>query len=698
MSNHPTEARADAPEAYAADSNHEPGLVRVDPWLAPHTEAIRQRTRRVGETLAAFGETGGLTGEISTGHRYFGFNRGESHGEPGIRYREWAPGARSLRLIGDFNSWNRDSHPMARDEFGVWHLFLSDALYGGRIGHDAPVKVHVVGADGSRRDRVPAYARRVVADPRTHDYTARIWLPETVGREYAFGHPSPTLPGGEGLRIYEAHVGMAQEAGKVGSFDEFRETVLPRIAALGYNAVQLMAIQEHPYYASFGYHVSSFFAVSSRFGTPEELKRLVDEAHRHGILVFLDLVHSHAVKNINEGLNRFDGTDGPYFHAGSRGQHPAWDSLLFDYGTYEVRRFLLSNVRYWLEEFRFDGFRFDGVTSMLYHDHGLERSFSSYADYFPPHTEEDAVLYLQLANLLAHTVRPGAITIAEDVSGMAGIARPVAEGGVGFDYRLAMGVPDFWIKLVTDRRDEDWNIGEIYRTLINRRWTEKHVGYAESHDQALVGDKTLAFRLMDQEMYWNMGRDSESLVVDRGIALLKLIRLTTFTLSGEGYLNFMGNEFGHPEWVDFPREGNNESFQHARRQWSLADNDGLRYAGLAVFDAALQSLDRRYHLLPDPLVEELLINEGDKVLIFRRGPLVFAVNFHPTESYTGYRIPVPDPVDYDLTLDTDAVAFGGHGRVEPGTQFARHPEPFGGRGQSVYLYLPSRTALVLAPA
>ncbi len=680
-----------------SDEGGVPGLVRVDSWLAPFTDAIRERIRRANETLASFGDSGGLTGDISTGHRYFGFNRGESVGEPGVWYREWAPGAQSLHLIGDFNQWDRDAHPLVRDEYGTWSLFASDTAGATRIAHDAPVKVHVVGADGSRRDRIPAYARRVVSDLRTHDFTARVWLPESAGAGYSFRNATPSRPDGQGLRIYEAHVGMAQEAGKIGSFDEFRTAVLPRIAALGYNAVQLMAIQEHPYYASFGYHVSSFFAVSSRFGTPESLKRLIDEAHGLGIMVFLDLVHSHAVKNINEGLNRFDGTDDQYFHAGERGQHPAWDSLLFDYGKYEVRRFLLSNVRFWLEEFRFDGFRFDGVTSMLYHDHGLIAPFASYADYFPPRTEEDAVLYLQLANELAHVVRPGVITIAEDVSGMAGIARPVSEGGVGFDYRLAMGIPDFWVKLVKERRDEDWDIGEIYRTLVNRRWSEKHIGYVESHDQALVGDKTLAFRLMDAEMYRNMGRESKSLVIDRGIALLKLIRLATFALAGEGYLNFMGNEFGHPEWVDFPREGNQNSFGHARRQWSLADRDDLRYGGLQNFDAALQLLDAHFNLLPDPLIEQLALNEGDKVLVFRRGPLVFAMNFHPTESFAGYRIPVPDPGDYMLILDTDREAFGGFARVDPDTVCPLHPGWFNGRGQSVYLYLPARTALVLAP-
>ena len=672
-------------------NNEMPGLVQNDPWLAPFADAIRERMRRIEVALADL-KPGGITGDISTGHHYFGFTRGQWHSEPGVWYREWAPGAKSLHLIGDFNRWNRDAHPLARGENGVWKIFLP----GETLAHESRIKVHVVGADDSRRDRIPAYARRVVVDNANGDFAAQVWLPETVGAEYVFQNATPVPAPRDGLRVYEAHVGMAQETQTVGSYDAFRETVLPRIAVLGYNAVQLMAVQEHPYYASFGYHVSSFFAASSRFGTPEDLKRLIDAAHGLGIRVLLDLVHSHAVKNINEGLNDFDGTGHQYFHADKRGQHPAWDSLLFDYGKPEVRQFLLSNVRFWLDAYRFDGFRFDGVTSMLYHDHGLERAFSSYADYFPPHTEEDAVLYLSLANTLAHTVAPGAVTVAEDVSGMAGIARPVTEGGLGFDYRLAMGIPDFWTRLVQEKRDEDWNVREIYQTLVNRRWSEKHLSYVESHDQALVGDKTLAFRLMDSAMYYHMGKNDNNIIVDRGIALLKLIRLVTFALGGDGYLNFMGNEFGHPEWVDFPRAGNNESYAYARRQWSLADNPALRYADLNAFDAALQALDKQYHLLSDPLVQELAINEGDHVMIFRRGALVFAANFHPSQSYTGYRIPVPDRADYDLVLDTDALRFGGHGRITS-PRYPVQTGDFGGREQSVFLYLPSRTALVLAP-
>lgn len=667
------------------------GLVALDPWLEPFSHPLRERHARYQSMRSRIEADGGLLGPVSLGHHYFGFTRGEQDGQPGVWYREWAPGAQQLHLIGDFNGWDRSRHPLTRGEYGVWGVFLPDAEYSHVLTHGSRVKVHVTMGEGGM-DRIPAYARRVVQDPATDDFTAQIWLPPTP---YAFANASPAPP--SGLRIYEAHVGMAPEEGRVGSFDEFTVQTLPRIAALGYNAIQLMAVMEHPYYGSFGYHVSSFFAVSSRFGTPEDLKRLIDEAHGRGIVVLLDIIHSHAVKNTQEGLNKFDGTDFQYFHAGERGDHAAWDSLVFDYAKPEVQRFLLSDVRFWLEEFRFDGLRFDGVTSMVYRDHGLARTFTSYDDYFGGNIDDDAVTYLQLANELAHTVRPGAITIAEDVSGMPGMARPVDEGGMGFDYRLAMGVPDFWIELVKGRADEAWSLGEIYRRLLDRRPGEKHVGYVESHDQSLVGDKTLAFQLMDQDMYWNMGNDSGSIVVDRGVALHKMIRLLTFSLAGEAWLNFIGNEFGHPEWVDFPREGNGFSYAHSRRQWSLADNPDLRYHGLNEFDRALQELDERFHLLSDPFIEQLALHEDTKQLVYRRGPLVFALNFHSTESYADLRIPIPEAEDYRVVLNTDEMRFAGPGRSQSGTDSPMQSVPMYGREQSLQIYLPSRSAQVLAP-
>ncbi len=673
-------------------------LIQQDPYLEPHRAILRARHAHLQQLIRQLAPDGNLLGPITLGHEFFGLTRGTHGNKQGTWYREWAPGADYLALIGDFNQWDRGANPATRGPFGDWSLFLPDDSFADRLTHGSRVKVHVANNRGYAMDRIPAYIRRVVQE-QDHSF-AGIHIDPMQANAYAWQHhdPDPTQVAG-GLRIYEAHVGMSSEEGRVATFNEFRENVLPRIVALGYNAVQLMAVQEHPYYGSFGYHVSNLFAVSSRFGTPDDLKALVDAAHGFGLRVIMDIVHSHMVKNTAEGLRGFDGTDHQYFHAGPRGEHSAWDSMCYDYSKYEVLRLLLSNVRFWLEEYRFDGFRFDGVTSMLYRDHGLGTSFSNYDQYFGPNADGDAIAYLTLANTVAHAVKPSAITIAEDVSGMPGLARLGEEGGIGFDYRLAMGVPDNWIKLLKEKRDEDWHLGDLYATLLNRRWNEKHIGYAESHDQAMVGDKTLAMWLMDQELYTGMSALHEkSPVIDRGLALHKMIRLITFSLAGEGYLNFMGNEFGHPEWIDFPRPGNNFSYHYARRQWSLVDAEHLRYKGLNAFDAAMQQLDAEHDLLEDKLIEQLAVHEDTRQLVYRRGPLVFAFNFHPTESYPGLRVPVPDQTDYRLLLSTEAERFDGPGHVDPATTYVWKPEPMYGRSQSVQIYLPARSALVLGPA
>ena len=667
------------------------GLIALDPWLGPYAPALRHRYNNYRTILGRIVESFGSLAGISNGHEYFGLNRSERRGQPGVWYREWAPGAHALHLTGDFNGWDRESHPLARDEFGVWSIFLPDEPYAAKLVHASRVKVHVVAANGVF-DRVPAYIRRVVQDKPTEAFIGEHWCPP---EPFRWAHGVPAIEGA--LRVYEAHVGMAAEAEKIGTYREFAENVLPRIADLGYNAVQLMAVMEHPYYGSFGYHVSSFYAPSSRFGTPEDLKALIDTAHGLGLRVLLDLIHSHSVKNIHDGLNQFDGTDHQYFHAGARGRHDVWDSLIFDYGKMEVLRFLLSNIRYWLQEYRFDGFRFDGITAMMYLHRGLGGGFRSYDDYLINNIDEDAIVYLQLANQLAHEIRPDVITIAEDASGMVGLARPVDEGGLGFDYRLAMGIPDYWIKVLRGSRDEDWSMGDIYHMLLNRREGEKHIAYAESHDQALVGDKTIAFWLMDADMYWHMDTGSRNPVIDRGIALHKMIRLVSFALGGDGYLNFMGNEFGHPEWVDFPREGNNFSYKYARRQWSLVDHPNLRYRCLNNFDQAMQALERRYRVIADPLIEALHVDDGQKMLVFRRGPLVFVFNFHPDASYVDYRFGVPDPTDYEVVLNTDDREFGAFGRIPPNQVYPMQKEPCYGRDQSIQLYVPARTAQVLAP-
>jgi 1,4-alpha-glucan branching enzyme len=654
-----------------------PLLVENDPWLKPHEEAIQRRIARFHEALADVNQRTGSLSSYATGHQYIGI-----HFHPKTRtwtVREWAPQAKAVYLIGDFNGWNRESHPLVLDNGGVWQLKLPETA----LSHGQRVKLHIIGADHSRRDRIPACIRRAVQEQGTNDYSGQIWSPsEAYPWRHEFDPASIRTP-----FIYEAHVGMAGEEGRVHTYREFADHIIPRIKDCGYNTIQLMAIQEHPYYGSFGYHVSSFFAPSSRFGTPDDLKYLVDTAHGAGLAVLLDLVHSHAVKNVAEGLNDFDGSGSLYFHSGERGDHSQWDSKCFDYGRPEVRQFLLSNVRWWLEEFRFDGFRFDGVTSMLYHSHG-NKAFTTYDDYFGSDVEEDAIVYFQLATTLCHRLKPGAMIVAEDMSGMPGLCRPVEEGGIGFTHRLGMGLPDYWIKLLKEVPDEQWDLGAIWGVMTNRRTGEATIAYAESHDQALVGDKTLAFRLMDQEMYWHMGKGDSDPVIERGIALHKIIRLVTLAFGGEGWLNFMGNEFGHPEWVDFPREGNGWSYQHCRRQWSLGDNPDLKYEWLGAFDRTLVQWATESGVLGAPEASLLNIDASNQVLCAERGGFVFVINLSVDRSLPDYELPVKEGGDYRLVLDTDATEFGGQGRLD-----RRIVYPVNAEGK-LTVYTPARTALV----
>lgn len=658
-----------------------PKLVKDDPWLEPYAEIISARQKATLTLKKKLTKKTGSLKNFAQGHLYYGFHKQKDH----WAFREWAPNATSIYLIGDFNNWEeQDAYKMTSLEHGNWEISIPlDKIKKGQ-----KFKL-VIYWNGGRGERIPSYARYCIQDENTKLFDAVV----LDSPSFKWKHNSPAKKIKKPL-VYEAHIGMATEEEKVGSFTEFKEYVLPRIKKSGYNCIQLMAIQEHPYYGSFGYHVANFFALSSRFGTPEELKELIDTAHGMGIMVIMDIVHSHAVKNENEGLGLFDGTPYQYFHEGPRREHVAWDSLCFDYGKEQVLHFLLSNCQYWLEEFHFDGYRFDGVTSMLYYDHGLERDFNGYESYFDGGQDGDAISYLSLANELIHEVNPHAITIAEEMSGMPGLAETIEHGGLGFDYRMAMGTPDYWIKLIKELPDESWNVSDMYYELTSRRAEEKTISYAESHDQALVGDKTIIFRLIDKEMYWHMNKASENMVVDRGMALHKMIRLITFATNGGGYLNFMGNEFGHPEWIDFPREGNNWSYQHARRQWSLADNNDLRYIQLANFDHEMIKLQTKNNFLKDEWCYKWADNQGDQVLAFSRGELLFIFNFNPDLSFSDYGIKTKAG-KYTVALTTDSSEFGGFNNIDEKTTFLT--ERVGGLKGDDWLkvYLPPRTALVL---
>lgn len=663
------------------------GIVKNDKQLLPFSDTIKRRYTNVLKKELELTQCRVPLSEFANGYLYYGLNRVLN----GWVFREWAPAANRIYLVGDFNGWQeQESYRLYHLENGVWEIWLNTD----QLKHGQHYKL-VIHGDSGKFERIPAWATRVVQDEESKIFSAQVWDPQ-YEYEFKVKHFKPTT---SPLLIYESHIGMSTELEKVGIYNEFRENILPRIAALGYNAVQIMAIQEHPYYGSFGYHVSNFFAPSSRFGTPEELKMLIDAAHELGIAVIMDIVHSHAVKNEVEGLGKFDGTGFQYFHSGTRREHPAWDSLCFDYGKNEVLHFLLSNCKYWLEEFKFDGLRFDGVTSMIYYSHGLNEQFTSYDDYYNGNQDEDALTYLTLANKLIHQVNPHAITIAEEMSGLPGLATKLEDGGVGFDYRMAMGIPDYWIKLIKEKKDEEWRPGDIFWELTNRRKEEKTISYAESHDQALVGDKTIIFRLIDDKMYWHMMVDDSDLDVSRGIALHKMIRLITISTINGGYLNFMGNEFGHPEWIDFPREGNGWSYKYARRQWSLAADPKLKYQFLEAFDKAMVKLIRDEKHFTIRALHKLWDSSEDQVLAFRRSDLVFVFNFNPTTSFSDYGVLAPAG-KYKVVLDTDSTEFGGFSLNDDSLEhFTQHDPLYKKEGKEwLKLYIPARTAIVLKKA
>lgn len=667
--------------------SNELNIIKNDPWLEPYKEAIigRHQYALTKEAELTQGNKISLS-EFANGYIYFGLHPTSD----GWVFREWAPNATGIYLVGTFNNWEEEEAyalKLIPGSDGVWEVKLPKDS----IRHEDFYKMHVYW-DGGYGERIPAWAQRVVQDEQTRIFSAQVWNPE---HPYLF-KKRKFKPSTSPLLIYECHIGMAQEKEGIGTYNEFREKILPRIVKAGYNCIQIMALQEHPYYGSFGYHVSSFFAPSSRFGTPDELKQLIDEAHRLGLAVIMDLVHSHAVKNEVEGLANLAGDPCQYFYQGNRREHPAWDSLCFDYGKNEVIHFLLSNCKYWLDEYELDGFRFDGVTSMLYYSHGLGEAFCDYGDYFNGYQDDNAICYLTLANCLIHEVNPNAITIAEEVSGMPGLAAKFEDGGYGFDYRMAMNIPDYWIKIIKERIDEDWRPSSIFWEVTNRRKDEKTISYCESHDQALVGDKTIIFRLIDADMYWHMQKGDENYTVHRGLALHKMIRLITSSTINGGYLNFMGNEFGHPEWIDFPRDGNGWSYKYARRQWGLVDRENLSYHYLGDFDRAMIEILRGEKGIEKTPVQEIWHNDGDQVLAYMRKDLIFIFNFSPSHSFTDYGFLVPEG-SYQVILNTDAIEFGGNGFADDSVVHFTNEDPLYKKEKKGWLklYIPARTAVVL---
>ena len=668
-------------------------IINQDEYLKPFELNIKKRVLKYKETMDEILKNEITLENFSKSYEHMGLNL-LRNGD--IKYREYAPGAKGISLFGEFNNWNKEQYWAKQDKFGYWELIIPNENGAPKIQHGQIVKVNVVLEDGNWMERNPVWSRHLIQNKESMILENVFWNPEI---KYKWKFPQKHIKKPNSLRIYEVHIGLSSFDPKINTYKEFAENILPRVKKMGYTAIQFMAIMEHADYASFGYHVNYLFAVSSRFGTPEEFMYLIDKCHENGLFVIMDIIHSHASSNVNDGFNYWDGTDHLYFHGGELGKHVQWNSRLYNYSSYETLRLLLSSCAYYINEFRIDGFRFDCVTSMLYTHHGIDYVFTgNYQEYFGEFFNEESSVYLMLANSLIHKINPEALTIAEDFSGMPGLCRPIEEGGYGFDYKLNMKICDKWKHFLMNLKDEEWNMGDIVYTLTNRRYNEKHISYCESHDQSFIGNYSLSSLLFSSERFWNMSINSpETIVIGRGIALHKMIRLLSFALGGEGYLSFMGNEFGCPDSLDFPKKGNRFSYSHCRRRWDLCDNKELRYQFLYNWEIIMNLLEEIFNFIGSKEEYISTKHEDDKVIVFEKGVLLFVFNFHPVKSFEGYQIGTKWGSKHKIILDSDEERFMGKGRLKAGHDnlFPCIKKVFHNRPYNMKVYLPSRTCMVL---
>ena len=668
-------------------------IINQDEYLKPFELNIKKRVLKYKETMDEILKNEITLEYFSKSYEHMGLNL-LRNGD--IKYREYAPGAKGISLFGEFNNWNKEQYWAKQDKFGYWELIIPNENGAPKIQHGQIVKVNVVLEDGNWMERNPVWSRHLIQNKESMILENVFWNPEI---KYKWKFPQKHIKKPNSLRIYEVHIGLSSFDPKINTYKEFAENILPRVKKMGYTAIQFMAIMEHADYASFGYHVNYLFAVSSRFGTPEEFMYLIDKCHENGLFVIMDIIHSHASSNVNDGFNYWDGTDHLYFHGGELGKHVQWNSRLYNYSSYETLRLLLSSCAYYINEFRIDGFRFDCVTSMLYTHHGIDYVFTgNYQEYFGEFFNEESSVYLMLANSLIHKINPEALTIAEDFSGMPGLCRPIEEGGYGFDYKLNMKICDKWKHFLMNLKDEEWNMGDIVYTLTNRRYNEKHISYCESHDQSFIGNYSLSSLLFSSERFWNMSINSpETIVIGRGIALHKMIRLLSFALGGEGYLSFMGNEFGCPDSLDFPKKGNRFSYSHCRRRWDLCDNKELRYQFLYNWEIIMNLLEEIFNFIGSKEEYISTKHEDDKVIVFEKGVLLFVFNFHPVKSFEGYQIGTKWGSKHKIILDSDEERFMGKGRLKAGHDnlFPCIKKVFHNRPYNMKVYLPSRTCMVL---
>ncbi|XP_058788144.1 1,4-alpha-glucan-branching enzyme 3, chloroplastic/amyloplastic [Vicia villosa] len=556
------------------------------------------------------------------------------------------------------------------------------------IPHGSKYRVYFNTTNGPL-ERVPAWATYVQPELDGRQAYAIHWEPppEDV---YKWKNQSPKVP--KSLRIYEAHIGISGSEPKISSFNDFTDKTLPYIKEAGYNAIQLIGVVEHKDYFTVGYRVTNFYATSSRYGTPDDFKRLVDEAHGLGLLVFMEIVHSYAAADEMVGLSLFDGSNDCYFHSGKRGQHKFWGTRMFKYGDVDVLHFLLSNLNWWIEEYQIDGFQFHSLSSMIYTHNGFASFTGDLEEYSNQYVDKDALLYLIMANEILHVLHPNIITIAEDATYYPGLCEPTSQGGLGFDYYVNLSAPEMWSTFLETVPDHEWSMTKIVNTLVSKKENaNKMLLYAENHNQSISGRRSLA-EVLFGEIDEHSEHYKESLL--RGSSLHKMIRLITLTIGGRAYMNFMGNEFGHPKRVEFPTSSNDYSYSLANRQWDLLEKDGV-HRDLFTFDKDMMRLDKNERVLSRGFPSFHHVNDSSKVISYVRGPLLFIFNFHPTDSYDSYTVGVEEAGEYQLILNTDEIKYAGQGILRENQYFQRTiSKRVDGHRNCIEVQLPSRTAQV----
>jgi 1,4-alpha-glucan branching enzyme len=585
----------------------------------------------------------------------------------------WAPNARGVSIVGDFNGWDGRRHPLAPlGPSGLWETFVPG------LGAGALYKIEIQPRHGPPFTKADPFALVAELPPRTASITAdfgrhawqdEAWLAARAARA--------TLDAP--MAIYEVHAGSWRRRPEEGhrplTWRELAAELVPYVRDMGFTHVELLPVMEHPFDGSWGYQVTGYFAPTSRYGTPDDLRAFVDACHGAGMGVLLDWVPGHFPKDAH-GLAWFDGT-ALYEHADPRqGEHREWGTLVFNYGRHEVRNFLLTNALYWLESFHVDGLRVDAVASMLYLDYSREAG-EWVPNQYGGRENLDAIDFLRELNTLTHGQHPGTVMIAEESTAFPAVSRPTWVGGLGFTFKWNMG----WMHDI---------LTYVGKDPVFRRWEHQHLTFSMlyafnenfilpfSHDEVVHGKGSMLARAPGD--IWQK------------FATLRL--LYTFMAAHPGkMLLFMGDEIG--QWREWDHDGSVDwgalaDPMHAGLQRCVADLNHLYAAEPALHEVDFEPAGFDWIDCND--------HEASVVSFLRRARdpedfVVAVLNWTPVVR-GGYRVGVPEPGFYRELLNSDAALYGG---ANVGNAGGVHTEPVvaHGHAQSVVLTLPPLAGLLL---